>query len=109
MLRLAGGSQRSGRVEVCFNGRWGTICDDSWDSADAKTVCRQLKLPFKDAIGLRGAFFGKGSGPIFLDDVNCTTGNETQFSECFKKGDIGKHNCRHSQDVSVVCPGQKLM
>ena len=37
----------SGRVEVCLDDFWGTVCDDGWDMRDASTVCRQVGLSGK--------------------------------------------------------------
>ena len=45
-IRLRGGQNSTeGRVEICFDNRWGTVCDDFWDIRDTTVVCTQLGLP----------------------------------------------------------------
>ena len=44
-IRLQGGTTTSGRVEICYNNVWGTVCDDLWGNVDARVACRQLGLP----------------------------------------------------------------
>ena len=89
-----------GRLEVFYNEEWGTVCDDSWDMKDATVVCRQLGY----SVAIRkssNAEFGRGSGPIWLDDVRCT-GEEESILECPHAG-WGQENCHHGEDAGVEC------
>ena len=43
-VRLVGGSYYEGRVEVCQNNRWRTICDIGWDDLDAAIACRSVQF-----------------------------------------------------------------
>ena len=104
-IRLVGGSSyNEGRVEVNYNGEWGTVCDDGWDDTDAGVVCRQLGFGSSGtAIGSAG--FGQGSGPIWLDSVKCT-GNESTLPRCGHLGVGVIRSCNHYEDAGVICSGE---
>lgn len=54
-VRLVGGGNRTeGRVEICLNDEWGTVCDQMWNVTEATVVCRQLGLAYtrESATGL---------------------------------------------------------
>lgn len=92
-LRLEDGD--SGLLEICYDGRWGTVCDDSFDTLDASVAARQL--------GFSSCTIGdaSGDGTIWLDDLNCS-GDEEQLGNCASNG-WGVHNCSHSEDVALTC------
>ena len=90
-------------MEVLYNGSWGTVCDDDWDMVDANVVCRQLNCGVAVAVG-SSARFGKGTGLILLDNVDCR-GSETELGQCRALG-WGVHNCYHYEDVAVTCKGK---
>lgn len=101
LARLVNGTHWcEGRVEVFSGGRWGTVCDDAWDLGDARVVCRQLGCG--EAQQAQGeAFFGRGEGPILLDNLKCR-GEEGSLLEC-SHIPWGAHNCRHAEDAGVTC------
>ncbi|XP_035474116.1 deleted in malignant brain tumors 1 protein [Scophthalmus maximus] len=102
-LRLVGGSgQCSGRVEILYKGQWGTVCDDEWEMSNADVVCRQLSCGHAVSAPT-SAHFGRGSGPIWLDNVECT-GQETALTHCVHPG-FGENNCGHGEDAGVICLG----
>ena len=101
-LRLADGGSKpySGRLEVHYKGRWGTICNDFWEKIDGTIACNQLGFEgFTDYL----APFPPGSvdQPILLDNVKCF-GYEPSLSQCSHKG-FGIHNCNHTTDVGIEC------
>ncbi|KAJ8312553.1 hypothetical protein KUTeg_009926 [Tegillarca granosa] len=97
MVRLKGNGNTNyeGRVEVYYNGVWGTICDDGWDNNDANVICRMLGFvhggePRNDAA------FGEGTGSVLLDQVRCNEGDRN-LRDC--KYNYTTSNCSHAEDA----------
>ena len=100
-VRLVNGTtEYVGRVEVYYNGEWGTVCDDGWDLNDARVVCRQLGLGPPITV-LKSAHYGEDSGKIWLDEVDCV-GNELRIQNCAHNG-WGNGNCDHQEDAGLEC------
>ena len=91
----------SGRLEVCNDNQWGTVCDDIFGVPDATVACRQLGFTPAGSLVLRNTRTPDGRGKIWLDNVQCV-GNETSIFNC-PANNLGSHNCRHSEDVGVTC------
>lgn len=112
VARLVGGSSSTnGRLEVYYNGQWGTVCTDDFDSNEATVVCRQLGL------GSSGATTGSSSSPspfgvgstgvINLHHIFCT-GSEWRLMDCPTDSNDGwggtGHICNYNA-VGVYCSG----
>ena len=122
-VRLVGGdTMYEGRVEVCINNGWHTVCDDGWSSTDARVVCKHLGYSYSGCestntwlnisiiifpIVGKATFqpsYGQGSGTIAMENVACF-GTETDLFAC-KSSPIFGTTCSHAEDAGVVCEGK---
>ncbi|ELT95812.1 hypothetical protein CAPTEDRAFT_153473 [Capitella teleta] len=103
-MRLVNGDRvGEGRVEVMYNGAWGTVCDDTFGEKEALVVCKSLGYESGEIASFN--HFGSGSGLILLDNMQCN-GTEESLLEC-NKGIIGSNDCSHREDVGLSCTGEQ--
>lgn len=103
-LRVVNGDGASyGRLEVCFAGEWGTVCDTNFDWDEANVACNQLGYMGASTY-YTDATYGQGCGPIFLAYLDCA-GDESRLEHCYHYGvcAASSTSCTHSDDVAVVC------
>ena len=98
---MNGATDYEGRVEILYNGTWGTVCHYAWDNRDAEVVCRQLG--YSGGTAYRSSFFGAGNGEIWTADVECM-GNETELGLCNHVcWGCPRYYCNHRYDAGVGC------
>jgi hypothetical protein len=101
-VRLEDGDrQYEGRVELCYKGEWGTLCDKGSTNHAAKVVCRQLGLPLNDPKVVWQ--YPGGNGPIHLYGIACR-GTEQNLLDCAHiKLEERYDHCIHPYDFGVIC------
>ena len=100
-IRLFGGTNIRGRVEVCHVNVWGGVCVDSaWGLADALVACRQLGLPTTGATTHTVSAVPDGSLVNWLKNVRCV-GNESSLFDCDVQ--LDENACYLFQYAGVSC------
>ena len=102
---MGGASEMEGRVEILFNGEWGTVCGQGWDPADASVVCRQLGF-YGHNTSIGSAYFGRGLGAVLMNHVGCH-GDENFLSDCPFTG--WGTLCTYRGNAGVSCQTGKLL
>ena len=104
-IRLQGGSNTSGRVEVCHINTWGTVCGHStWRLADAQVACRQLGLPTTGATTLTLPAISDGTRVSWLRNVRCDGTEGSLFNCNVQPSEI---NCYISGYAGIICQDSK--
>ena len=99
-IRLAGGtSPANGRVEVCSNGFWTSLCSTNFDTAEADIVCAEVG--YQGLGSTYGAYYGRGAGPV-VGTFSCQ-GEENSLYSCYHSiaGSCGNYQ----QGIGVECEG----
>ena len=102
---IEGESEREGRVEICYNGVWGTVCADyGWDEVDVNIVCQQLGFSYQGTTSISNNQFG---ALILLGNVACNQ-NHSNLSQCVDLRSIGSyHDCEHT--AGVICMDEDIL
>lgn len=128
-IRLEGGVDndqtrtRDGRIEICFNNAWGTVCNTAFSLLDAIVTCHQLTgfkkegvwciiikcaVQFLFCLGARlldTRPLMSSSGPIYLDQLLCSEEDDSLQGCNWGIRAFGLTTCNHSSDAWVECSG----
>jgi hypothetical protein len=98
--RLRECTQEACRLDVKYDGKWGTVCDSGFDDHAANVVCKSLGYEEGGVARTTGG----GNGPIWLTNIQCT-GTEGNLEWCNHSPWGNTHACDHTMDAGVCCLG----
>ena len=85
---------------VKHDNKWGTVCDDDFDSTDAQAACNTLGFT-GGSYSNTNPGFSDSIVPIWMDNVDCDS-SSTNFLECTHAG-WGVEDCGHDEDILLTC------
>lgn len=90
-------------MEVENEGRWGTVCHDSWDMKDVAMVCWELGCGAAKhtPVGMLYLPVAEEDRPVFIQVALCN-GTEEALAECEQ---VETFDCGHDEDTGAVCEG----
>lgn len=101
-----GHASYQGRLEIKYDGEWGTVCNESFNQNALKVACKQLGLPSFQKIS--SSFpIGPAGGRIWLENVQCN-GNEDSIFDCSHSG-WGNTSCTHDYDIGIICSRELML
>ena len=116
---MDGDNSKGGRIEVCADNIWGSICSDGFDKTDAYVVCKELDLGesginnvfyyddnvtwslYVEPTVYTNSYFGDGDLPIVYSNMECR-GYENTVLECTKQ-EFGTFTCSRDKVVGITC------
>lgn len=116
-VKLTSGSNKyEGRVEICKNRVWGSICDSGWNDRSAYAVCRQLEYSgtyclhmiytytyISGGMALSNSYFGVGTNPLHIYDTSCSYYSTTLQSCSLTRFPYSYSTCNNYQEAGVRC------
>ena len=106
-VRLTGGAlDNEGRLEVFFDGEWGSVCNRNWGRWSGSVACKDLGYESLVKVTGTSQYNNAENIPIWLNGVQCAK-NDRRIRDCAHEP-VGYQPCSHDEDVGLICSGKHV-